>query len=48
MKISHKKLNYHLEDYEEILSNTLKNKDSVAIKEIAKENLKKIGEIYGI
>ncbi|WP_040553282.1 Mu transposase domain-containing protein, partial [Peptoniphilus indolicus] len=47
-KISHKKLNYHLEDYEEILSNTLKNKDSVAIKEIAKENLKKIGEIYGI
>lgn len=47
-KISHKKLNYHLEDYKEILSNTLKNKDSVAIKEIAKENLKKIGEIYGI
>lgn len=47
-EITNKKLNYHKKDYEELINHTWKNKKEEEIKEIAINNLKKIGEIYGI
>lgn len=47
-EITNKKLNYHKKDYEELVNYTWKNKKEKEIKEIATNNLKKLGEIYGI
>lgn len=45
--ISDKKLNYEKDHYESILSMNYKGKNDEDIKEMAKNNLKLIGEIYG-
>lgn len=44
--ISDKKLNYSLEHYEEILKINFSNRDSDEISQMAKKNLKLIGEVY--
>jgi len=44
--ISDKKLNYDKEHYLEIVRANFKHKDESEIVEIAKENLKLIGELY--
>lgn len=46
-RILNKKLNYHRDDYERILKFTCKNMDEEKIKNIAKNNLKALGDIYG-
>ena len=45
--ISNKKMNYDEKHYIEILKLNFKNKDEDEIKDIAKENLRLIGEVYG-
>lgn len=45
-KISNKKLNYHESDYISIINSTWPNIKPEKIKEIAKKNLKQLGEIY--
>lgn len=45
--ISDKKLNYEKGHYESILSMNYKGKSDDDIKDMAKNNLKLIGEIYG-
>lgn len=47
-EISTRKLNYHLKDYEEILGNVFRKSDKDTINEMAKENLRKIGENYDV